>query len=197
MEAKKHLPVLPLMVLIVGSVSIIIVLLVSFSPALLQLESVENISEAKEVTEQYLARSYPGLEVREIMEFTENYYVVVAEPETGKGALELLVDRGAGRVVPEPGPNMMWNTKYGHHHFSNPTTVMPISLEQADNVAQEWLNRNIPGSTVKETKTFYGYYTMDLEENGEILGMMSVNGYDGDVWYHSWHGEFIRMKEYN
>lgn len=183
--------------LIAGSIAVIIVLLISFSPAFLQIEPVENIQEAKGLTEQYLAKYYQGLEVEEIMEFTENYYVVVAEANTGNGALELLVDRGSGRVGSEPGPNMMWNTKYGHHRLSNPTTVMPISLDDAESIAQDWLDRNILGSRVAETETFYGYYTMDLEENGEIFGMMSVDGYEGDVWYHSWHGDFISMKEYN
>jgi len=25
--------------------------------------------------------------------------------------------------------------------------------------------------------------------------MVSVNGYTGQVWYHSWHGTFIQMKD--
>jgi len=27
--------------------------------------------------------------------------------------MELLIDKPSGQVYPEPGPNMMWNTKYG------------------------------------------------------------------------------------
>jgi hypothetical protein len=30
-----------------------------------------------------------------------------------------------------------------------------------------------------------------------MVFLLSVNGYTGDVWYHSWHGEFVRMEEYN
>ena len=41
------------------------------------------------------------------------FYVVVVEKGTGIGAMELIVERN-GFVQPEPGPNMMWNTKYGH-----------------------------------------------------------------------------------
>ena len=29
----------------------------------------------------------------------------------------------------------------------------------------------------------------------EIEGVLSVNGYTGEVWYHTWHGPFIGMKE--
>ena len=44
----------------------------------------------------------------------------------------------------------------------------------------------------------YGYYTIHtVDKDGNILGMLSVNGFSGDVWYHSWHGVFIDMQEYN
>jgi hypothetical protein len=59
--------------------------------------------------------SYGGadLAVAEVMEFSNHFYVLVKEESTGRGALELIVER-SGVVHPEPGPNMMWNTKYGH-----------------------------------------------------------------------------------
>lgn len=53
------------------------------------------------------------LVVAEVMEFSNHFYVLVKEKSTGTGALELIVERG-GFIHPEPGPNMMWNTKYGH-----------------------------------------------------------------------------------
>jgi hypothetical protein len=37
----------------------------------------------------------------------------IKDKSTGAGAFELLVNRYTGYVTPEPGPNMMWNTKYG------------------------------------------------------------------------------------
>jgi len=55
----------------------------------------------------------PNLEVGEVMEFSNNYYAEVEEKDTGIGAMELLLNRPGSRVYPEPGPNMMWNTKYG------------------------------------------------------------------------------------
>ncbi len=39
--------------------------------------------------------------------------MLVKEKITGIGAFELIVERN-GFMHPEPGPNMMWNTKYGH-----------------------------------------------------------------------------------
>jgi hypothetical protein len=33
------------------------------------------------------------------------------------------------------------------------------------------------------------------EKNGTLTGMLSVNGYSGQVWYHTWHGAFMRLKD--
>src|SRR5215212_11513998 len=51
--------------------------------------------------------------VGEVMEFANNYYAEVKERDTGIGAMELLINRPGSRVYAEPGPNMMWNNKYG------------------------------------------------------------------------------------
>jgi hypothetical protein len=29
---------------------------------------------------------------------------------------------------------------------------------------------------------------------GKLVGMVSVNGYTGQVWYHSWHGTSIQLE---
>ena len=47
------------------------------------------------------------------MEMQYNFYIEVKEKDTGVHAFELLVNPYSGAVYPEPGPNMMWNTKYG------------------------------------------------------------------------------------
>ncbi len=48
---------------------------------------------------------------------------------------------------------------------------------------------------VAEPDRFYGYYTLHTLRDGEIEGMLSVNGYTGEVWYHAWHGPFIQIQE--
>ena len=47
------------------------------------------------------------------------------------------------------------------------------------------------------TDAFYGYYTLHTLRDGQIEGMLSVNGYRGGVWYHDWHGSFIGMEEFH
>jgi hypothetical protein len=43
------------------------------------------------------------------------------------------------------------------------------------------LSRVSPGTGAEETEKFYGYYTIDTEKDGLTTGMLSVNGYSGEV----------------
>jgi hypothetical protein len=50
----------------------------------------------------------------------------------------------------------------------------------------------LPGTTVAdEADAFYGYYTLHVLRDGKTIGMLSVNGFTGTVWYHTWHGNFV------
>jgi hypothetical protein len=160
-----------------------------------------SLDEATTGFQEYVERlGYTGLEVTEVMEFERNYYAIVAEEETGIGAMELLMDKASGAIGPEPGPNMMWNAHYGPMGRSGgmmmgsyTTDEMTLSSQEAQDVAQRWLDANLPGRTVGEADEFYGYYTLHLSRDGEIEGMLSVHGSSGDVWVHSWHGDFVSM----
>ena len=153
---------------------------------------------------QSVAASNPSgaLAADEVIEFSHNYYASIREKGTGIGAFEILIDRVTGRVIREPGPDMMWNAKYSPMRggmmggfgatSSRPMTVTAL---QAQDAAQHWLDANWAGANAKAPDTFYGFYTVDFERTGQLVGMVSVNGYTGQVWYHSWHGTFIELKE--
>ena len=136
-------------------------------------------------------------EVAEVMEFQQNFYAVVLEKSTGRGAFELLVDPYSGAVSYEPGPDMMWNLKYGAMGSRITSTQdNTVTLADAKNFAQQALDTQVPGATVEGNGyAFYGYYTFDYQVNGQIAGMLSVNGLNGQVWFHTWHGAFISEKE--
>jgi hypothetical protein len=149
-----------------------------------------------------------NLMVAEVMEFERNYYAIVAEKDTGIGAMELLVDKSTGAVGPEMGPNMMWNAKYGMMGRGgmmgrsgmmggSAAGEMTLSSKEASDIAQRWLDANLAGRTAGQPDVFYGYYTFHFLKDGKIDGMLSVNGSSGDVWYHSWHGSFIAGTEGN
>jgi hypothetical protein len=158
-----------------------------------------TMEQATEAVKTYLSRlGNDDLQLAEVMEFSGNFYAEVHEKSTGTGALELLVDRYTGFVRPEPGPNMMWNTKYGHmgaRWGGAPTGEMTVTSEQAVKLAQEYLDKAASGLKAGEAEPFYGYYTLHTEKDGKVTGMLSVNGYSGAVWFHNWHGDFIGMSE--
>jgi len=170
-----------------------------------------TLDQAVERVQQYLdAYGNPDLVLTEVMEFSRNFYAEIEEESTGIHAFELLINRYTGAVYPEPGPNMMWNTKYGHMGgwggmmgmwggwWRTPTADMPVTAAQALRYAQQWLDTYLPETTVAdEADAFYGYYTIHVLQDGQIYGMLSVNGYTGQVWYHTWHGDFIGMREFD
>jgi len=158
-----------------------------------------TITQATEIANTYVASlNNPDLAVNEVEEYTGNFYVQVGEKSTGYGAFELLINKYTGVVRPEMGPNMMWNTKYtfrtGYCNWltGTTTTTPTVTVEQAKTGAQQYLNSYLQGATVGDVTTFYGYYTVEVLSNGTNYGMLSVNGFTGQVWFHTWHGAFIQ-----
>jgi len=182
-----------------------------------------TIDQTKAAAEKYLANlNNSDLEIGEIMIFDNNSYIIVKETSTGIGAFELLVDPTSQVAYPEHGPNMMWNLKYSglNHEYmmdgfggmmgygntmmqgwgnSAPIDVsaaMTVTPAQAIEYAQQYLDANVSGAeAATDPMQFYGYYTLDFEKNGEVAGMLSVNGYSGQVFLHTWHGTFIEETE--
>lgn len=164
------------------------------------------LDEAQTAVEGYLARlGNEDLVVGEVMVFENHAYAQLVERSTGIGALEVLVDPVTLTVTPEPGPNMMWNTKYGPMSgFSGfgmmgsalpgTPTEPPLGAEDAVASAQRYLDAYLPGAEADEhADPFYGYYTLHVLRNGETVGMLSVNGYTGQVFLHTWHGDLVEM----
>jgi hypothetical protein len=159
-----------------------------------------NITIAEAIAQNYGASTgNPDLTVKQVEEYSANFYVQVNEKSTGYGAFELLIDKYTGSIYPEMGPNIMWNPKYGMMSggilsgiYGTPTATMPVTATQATTNAQQYLNIYLPGTTTGDVATFYGYYTIEVLSGGTTYGMLSVNGYTGQVWYHTWHGTFIQ-----
>jgi hypothetical protein len=180
-------------------------------------------NDAATKAQNYLNQTgYSNLEVKTVQEYTNTYYVQIFEKDTGTGAFELAVDKYTGAVVPMQGPTMMWDTKYGvvgangmmgysatgysgyggmmgsgglmNWLRGTPTAAMPISLTQAQTNAQQYLDTNYPGTTVGAATTYYGYYTMQvMDSNGNVVGVVGVNGATGQVMDYTWCGNFMRQ----
>jgi hypothetical protein len=134
-----------------------------------------------------------GLHSGEVIWFDNGFYVELKDA-AGAPATEVIVDVRSGAVSTEPGPAMMWNTRYGMHPLveASPT----ITAEQAQRLATDWLVRNRPGSRAGEPDAYPGYVTIDTTTaDGAINGMLSVNATTGQIWYHSWPGRFIAAED--
>lgn len=159
-----------------------------------------TLAQAQQSVQRFLDRyGNKNLVIDEVMEFQRNVYAIVNDRSTGHGAVELLVNKATGTVMLEYGPAMMWNTQYGMMRqmmgYQQPSGAMTVSAAQATQIARQWLAQHQPGTTTEAPDQFPGYYTLHILRNGTVTGMLSVNGYSGQVWYHTWHGTLITMKD--
>jgi hypothetical protein len=180
-----------------------------------------SVHQVREILDQYLeGADDPDLILSEVMIFDNHAYAQILEKSSGIGAMEVLVDYQTEQVYPEYGPNMMWNLKYSRMaaagNFRGPGmkmgngrwykyssadfedfTEMPISSDQAVAAAQKYLDQYRPGLQADDHLVmFYGYYTLHVLDGEDIIGMLSVNGTSGQVFYHNWHGELIEIDEH-
>jgi len=114
------------------------------------------------------------------------------------GMMSMMGGSGGMTLAPgaSAGVNMMSGYAWDDTTSANVSAAMTITPEQAIQIAQKYLDTNITGATAASDPTqFYGYYTLDFEKDGKVAGMLSVNGYSGQVFLHTWHGTFIEETE--
>ena len=179
-----------------------------------------SIDQATTAAQNYLGKmGYSNLSVSTMQEYSNMFYAQVVEKSNGTGAFELEVNKATGVVTAMQGPTLIWNMKYGVTSTGmmgyltrttgsggmmgggmmtwlrgTPTTNMAISMEQAKTFAQQYLDANDTGTTVGQVTTYYGYYTMQVLKDGNVVGMMGVYGATGQVMYYFWMGTFMQQK---
>lgn len=138
---------------------------------------------------QSFATQYgPNMKIEDFMAFSSNYYAVLNNTTSGESIAEILVDRYSGATYPEPGPNMMWNTRFGAGR--TPTGGTGYDLAGAQKLAEDFLTGYLPGAQIQESHAMPGYYTFDFGRN-DTEGMLSVNAFSGHIWVHTWHGPYL------
>jgi len=155
-------------------------------------ERVESLVDARTAAEEFAGDLGPGMGVGEVMRFDDNFYAEIVGAD-GELATEALVDPYSGTVQIEYGPARMWNTRYGMMAAGSATSGR-ITAADAAEIAGRWL-ADRGDLTADQAEKFPGYYTLHTLQAGVVEGMLSVNSTTGDVWYHSWHGEFVDMTE--
>lgn len=143
------------------------------------------ISEAaaRENLEDYAEAFGPGVEVRTFTAFTQSYYAVLVDKASGQAVGEVIVDRYTGETRMNPGPATTWKR-------SVPDDTVRYDLHAAEGIAETFLKEFLPGATLHENRTFHGYYTFEYGRD-DVEGMLSVNDRSGEVWVHTWHGQYL------
>jgi len=179
-----------------------------------ELLSVEILEER---VNDYLTYYETDLVISDIFIYEDSdYYFSVVEEETGRGAIELLVNPYTGNVYPDFGPNMMWNLKYGMHgsggmrsgrgmmsgrhmnsyDYNDIDYDHAINHEEAYNYGVSYLDKYYDNLQLSQDFIeFYGYFTFHIDKDNKTMGILSVNGLTGDVWYHEWHGNLVEVIE--
>jgi hypothetical protein len=180
---------------------------------------VRSIEAARDQAERFADRL--DLRVGEVMQFDNHFYAELADAD-GDLATEVLVDPRGGAVAIEPGPAMMWNTRYGmmggrggmmggagmmggsggspYGGMMGADPTWPgerdrrdVSESEARTLGDRWLRAAGSELRVSEPESFPGYYTLHTTRDGRVTGMLSVSASTGAVWPHWWHGRFVRM----
>lgn len=144
--------------------------------------------EARQSMESFAQRYGSNISIENFMTFSGNYYAVLRNGSMGENIAEVLVDRYSGVAYPEPGPNMIWNTRFGAGRSRAGGAI--YGLGAARGLAEDFLAGYLPGASVLESEALPGYYTFDFGRTN-TEGMLSVNAYGGEIWVHTWHGLYI------
>lgn len=129
-----------------------------------------------------------NLTVEDFMAFSSNYYAVMKDTGSNQDIAEVIVDRYSGSTYPEPGPNMMWNTRFGAGRTQGGGNS--YDLAGAQKLAEDFLTGYLPGAQIQESHAMPGYYTFDFGRN-DTESMLSVNAFSGQIWVHTWHGPYL------
>jgi hypothetical protein len=151
-------------------------------------------NKAIEIINSYLAKTRnDDLYIQVIYEYNTHYEVELKEMETHRGAFELLVDKFNGRVFPEPGPNLVWNGKYGvNANYFGVQSPMSITVNEALKLVGEFVRRTSPGMRVQgDVSDYYGYYEFHVTMEDTLVLEINVNGFNGQIWVENWHGPLL------
>jgi hypothetical protein len=133
----------------------------------------------------FAASCGPDIQVVAVTPFANAVYAQLSDG-TGMRIGEVLVDRYTGLVMPEPGPTLLWNTRWG---LAAGTVSPPrYDVAAAKRLAASFLARYLPGAIVRTGTALPGYATFAYGRGQTIEGLLSVNAMTGVVWVHAWLG---------
>ena len=152
---------------------------------------VTTSDQAVAIAKAYTQKSNQDVVVAELHEFSNGYEIELKEGATGAKAYEVMVYKNGGQIITEIGPNIMWNTKYGHMNWGNNGAVT-VSEEQATKSAQEFVTKMGQEYSIGKPELAPGYYEFMVQKDGKDYAELDVNGYTGQVWFENWQGPIVK-----
>jgi len=152
---------------------------------------VASSDQAVAIAKAYTEKTNQDLVISQLHEFSNVYGVEFKEGKTGANAYEVMVFKNGGLIITDMGPNIMWNTKYGHMNWGN-DGALTVSEEQATKNAQEFVTKMGQGYSIGKPELAPGYYEFMVQKDGKDYAELDVNGYTGQVWLQNWQGPIIQ-----
>jgi hypothetical protein len=164
-----------------------------YAPGTISIPITSN--KALDIVDKYLRKTNnEDLFADRLYEYNTHFEVELRERDTRRGAFELLIDKFNGRVTPEEGPNLLWNTKYGlNGNYFGVQPPMTLSLDDALRQVGEFIKRTSPELKVSgDVIEYYGYYEFHIVQDGKLAIEANVSGFGGQLWIENWHGSALR-----
>ncbi len=111
------------------------------------------------------------------------------------GSGDGMIGSGGGGMMGGPSGGMMGSAGGSSWTPASGSDAVPVSARQAIAIADRWLAQHEASLRVPDADAFPGYYTMEVERHGKIVGMLSVDAASGAIWEHWWHGRFVAISE--
>jgi Peptidase propeptide and YPEB domain. len=155
---------------------------------------VESSDQAIAIAKAYTQKVDQNVVADELHEFSNGYEVELKDAKTGANAYEIMIYKNGGQIISEMGPNIMWNTKYGHMNWGKAGAVT-VSEEQATKIAQNFVTQMGQGYSIGTPELAPGYYEFMVQKDGKDYTELDVNSYTGQVWLENWQGPILNSIE--
>lgn len=170
-----------------------------------------TLEELTENVETLLENYSEPLKISMIYVFEDrDPYFLITEVDTDRGAMELRASVRTGQIYPDRSVASVWNVKYMQRmgnrrimgsgmmggYYRDYDFDNELTHEEAVEIAQNYVTLKTDGYVLDaDHHTFYGYYAFHLLNDTEIVGILRVNAYSGQVAFSRFSGTLAEINK--
>jgi hypothetical protein len=174
-------------------------------------ENEYTLEELTENVETQLENYSEPLKISMIYVFEDrDPYFLITEVDTDRGAMELRASVRTGQIYPDRSVASMWNVKYTQHmgnrriigsgmmggYYRDYDLDNELTHEESVEIAQNYVTLKTDGYVLDaDHHTFYGYYAFHLLNDSEIVGILRINAYSGQVAFSRFSGTLVEINK--